>query len=124
MSYEPTNWKTGDVVTSAKLNKLEQGVANGSGNVLVVEEEDGQLTETYTDIVDALHTTGVILEIKTHDPELTALFRVVSYGYVQGEDEGESSDYYALEFFSGSAALFNSRYYVTDTVDGYPINDD
>lgn len=26
MSYEPTNWKTGDVVTSAKLNKIEGGV--------------------------------------------------------------------------------------------------
>lgn len=35
MAYEPTNWKTGDVVTSAKMNKLEQGVAAGSG-VLVV----------------------------------------------------------------------------------------
>ncbi len=31
MSYEPTNWKTGDVVTSAKLNKLEQGVADAGG---------------------------------------------------------------------------------------------
>ena len=29
MSYEPTNWKSGDVVTSAKLNKLEQGVSGG-----------------------------------------------------------------------------------------------
>lgn len=27
MSYEPTNWKTGDVVTSAKLNKIEGGVS-------------------------------------------------------------------------------------------------
>ena len=26
MSYEPTSWKLGDVVTSAKLNKIEQGV--------------------------------------------------------------------------------------------------
>lgn len=38
MTYEPTEWKTGDVVTSAKLNKLEQGVADasGGGGVLVV----------------------------------------------------------------------------------------
>lgn len=27
MSYEPTNWKTGDVVTSTKLNHMEQGIA-------------------------------------------------------------------------------------------------
>lgn len=31
MSYTPTNWKAGDVVTSAKLNKMEQGIAAGGG---------------------------------------------------------------------------------------------
>lgn len=36
MAYEPTVWKSGDVVTSAKLNKMEQGIAaGGGGNVLV-----------------------------------------------------------------------------------------
>lgn len=47
MAYEPTNWKTGDVVTSAKLNKLEQGVAAGSG-VLVVHEAYDESAGTYT----------------------------------------------------------------------------
>ena len=28
MSYEPTNWKAGDTVTSTKLNKMEQGINN------------------------------------------------------------------------------------------------
>ena len=33
MSYEPTVWKTGDIVSSEKLNKLENGVAGaGSGS--------------------------------------------------------------------------------------------
>ena len=31
MSYEPTVWETGDVVTAEKLNKLENGVANSGG---------------------------------------------------------------------------------------------
>lgn len=31
MSYTPTNWKAGDIVTSAKLNKMEQGIAAGGG---------------------------------------------------------------------------------------------
>ena len=26
MSYEPTNWKKGDKVTSTRLNKIEQGI--------------------------------------------------------------------------------------------------
>ena len=29
--YEPTEWKTGDKITAAKLNKLEQGVGNAGG---------------------------------------------------------------------------------------------
>lgn len=35
MAYEPTNWKSGDVVTSAKLNKLEQGVADSPYDLIV-----------------------------------------------------------------------------------------
>lgn len=31
MSYEPTVWATGDVITSTKLNKLENGLAEASG---------------------------------------------------------------------------------------------
>jgi hypothetical protein len=54
MSYEPTNWKDGDLVTSAKLNKMEQGIANG---VLVVgcTETKGTITldKTWKQIYDA-----------------------------------------------------------------------
>lgn len=32
MSYTPTEWKTGDVITAEKLNKLEDGVANAGGD--------------------------------------------------------------------------------------------
>lgn len=50
MSYEPTTWKDGDLVTSAKLNKLEQGVANGGSNemVLLHVTDNGDGTSTYT----------------------------------------------------------------------------
>ena len=34
MSYTPTEWKSGDVVTSAKLNKLEEGVASSGGALI------------------------------------------------------------------------------------------
>ena len=36
MSYTPTNWKTGDVVTPAKLNNMEQGIANAGGDGALV----------------------------------------------------------------------------------------
>lgn len=28
MAYTPTVWKTGDVITAEKMNKLEEGVQN------------------------------------------------------------------------------------------------
>ncbi len=45
MSYEPTRWQTGDTVTSAKLNKMEQGIAN-SGIKLVHVVETEEIDET------------------------------------------------------------------------------
>ena len=30
MAYTPTNWKSGDTVTSTKLNKIEQGVSDAT----------------------------------------------------------------------------------------------
>ena len=53
MSYEPTNWKSGDVVTSAKLNKLENAVANGGSTVVLQITEDSgilHLGKSYNDL--------------------------------------------------------------------------
>ena len=60
MSYTPTNWKSGDVVTSAKLNKLEQGVAD-AGGALVVTHTDGTLDKTWQEVHDAMLSSGAVL---------------------------------------------------------------
>lgn len=46
MSYTPTTWAAGDTVTAAKLNKLENGVANAGSSVLIVNVT--QSGDTYT----------------------------------------------------------------------------
>lgn len=51
MSYEPTTWEAGDVVTSAKLNKMEQGIA--SNGILIVHVTSGTLDKTWQEIHDA-----------------------------------------------------------------------
>lgn len=48
MAYTPTNWSAGDVITSQKLNKLEQGVVDAYSDALTVIAtpviESGQVT--------------------------------------------------------------------------------
>lgn len=62
MSYTPTQWSAGDTVTSAKLNKMEQGIANAGGaNILVAHvifKENGEeliptLDKTAREILNA-----------------------------------------------------------------------
>ena len=104
MSYEPTNWKDGDLVTSAKLNKLEQGVA-GTGVLIVgltIDGSTGILDKTWQEI---------------HDAE----FAVIRY-----ETEMDKSTQFITEtlYSDGYGYLVNTDSYQfkTDSADGYPAH--
>lgn len=56
MSYTPTNWKTGDIVSSEKLNKMEEGIANAHSEEYIVAETDEWLEENIT------QETGYVLD--------------------------------------------------------------
>lgn len=103
MSYTPTNWKKGDVITSTKLNKLEQGVANGI-LVVGVDTETGTMDKTWQEIHDA------DFAIIKGSPEegLT----VIDYVNVISVDSGD----YIVQV-QGST-------FVTDSADGYPTAGD
>lgn len=68
MAYDPTVWKSGDTITSAKLNKLENGLAEASGGgtgggVLKVNvNEQGQMDKTYAEI-KAAFLEGIVFNI-------------------------------------------------------------
>ncbi len=49
-NYEKTEWKSGDIVTSAKLNKIEEGVYQGLQDKLEVYEFDITLGSNYEDV--------------------------------------------------------------------------
>ena len=57
MAYEPTNWKDGDLVTSAKLNKIEQGIADAISSPYFIVGDDPnnswKLNRTYKEVEDA-----------------------------------------------------------------------
>lgn len=64
MAYEPTTWASGDTITSTKLNKIEQGIANGGGVFLVNGSTDNSgtvtLDKTAGEIWSALQN-GIVL---------------------------------------------------------------
>lgn len=76
MSYTPTTWATGDTITAVKLNKMEQGIADGGGGALIAEVSNAQafqyedglvygdtLDTTFGDIYDAL-SAGIPVYVK------------------------------------------------------------
>lgn len=112
MSYEPTNWKSGDTITSAKLNKLENGLAEasggGGGGVLVVHSTNGTLDKTWKEIHDAM---GTSLAILLADSEYNGF--TVSVGC---EADWEGGDYWVgFGDFHSNVTIF-----LTDSEDGYP----
>ena len=51
MSYTPTEWATGDVVTADKLNKIEEGIAGAVGVLVATcDPTTDTLDKTWSDI--------------------------------------------------------------------------
>lgn len=60
MAYEPTQWRSGDTITSERLNKMEQGIAGGGSGefyalhtaqtVTPAETEGGEDTYTFSSV--------------------------------------------------------------------------
>ena len=103
MSYTPTNWATGDVITAEKLNKLEQGVASGGG-VLIVTGTNGTLDKTWQEIYDAPFAV-----IKKDDDGERYAYPVFSVY----EDSGE----YGVAIMGGSGRVIT---YSSSSASGFP----
>lgn len=114
MSYTPTNWVSGDIITSAKLNKLENGVAAAGGLVVNITAD-----ETDPDTL--------VMDVKAGD--LYAALeagRYVSYrsyeegfGYTNGSANGYLYDETNGYQFSISMNLSGFEF-VAQTADDYP----
>lgn len=111
MAYEPTTWASGDTITATKMNKIEQGIANGGGAFVVNDTLSGgthTLDKTWNEIYTAFSSGKNVLV----SDDGTSLFSVLSvygddgYGYYVTINRGDSS--------------FNT--FSTDTSDGYPAH--
>ena len=78
MSYEKTEWKTGDVVTAQKLNKIETGIfeggSGGDGSVEIINIDTTispkTCDKTYAEILSLIENNKTIIarvKIKVYD---------------------------------------------------------
>ena len=82
MSYTPTQWQAGDVITSSKLNKLENGVASSNGVMFVqlVEQIDKlELMMPASELYQALQN-GFVMVYQTINSR-TELYYITMYYY-------------------------------------------
>lgn len=75
MSYTPTNWQTGDVVSSVKLNKLENGVANAEPLIVTITTVGSTKTADYSG--------SEINEMALAGRQVITIYEGVQFKYVQ-----------------------------------------
>lgn len=130
MAYEPTQWKTGDVVTSAKLNKLEQGVAGAGGDgALVVNifyDEDTVkfvADKTVNEILTAVNA-GVFVYAYIDDGDTWECLHLL-YASVNGvtfctvptvDSSGVSQSTYAISSEGNEVTIEKKAYQASDGV--------
>lgn len=79
MGYIPTEWQTGDIITAAKLNKAEQGIA-AAGAYIVEQVYDPEanefLLQASFDDISAAVSAGrpVLAKNATSDTDITLSF--------------------------------------------------
>lgn len=115
MAYSPTVWKDGDIVTSAKLNKLEQGVAAGGGVLVVGASFDPQTESLVLD-----KTAGEIFAAKfaVMQADLSDLGGSGTLIGVMSLAMQTAGGYYTFSFKIGPD---DESYFAAATADDYPV---
>lgn len=120
MTYEKTNWQTGDIITAEKLNKLENGVSNGGGIELVTAtKEDDLITlnASWNDVYNAITSGKIVAYIETYTDSgtgavATTLVYCASVMYIDAETTGDTNIYIAN--FTSIIGTMSASFYTTD----------
>ena len=121
MSYEPTVWVAGDVVTATKMNKIEQGISENSGGsnglVVNIEEDDGTyiLSERFSTIADCIESGGMVY---VHGTKTVEESEIDFYTPVQTLLDSESG-IYMIEIYVYPSNNYN---FVAATREDYPTD--
>lgn len=102
MSYTPTNWQNGNVITANKLNHAEEGIAALSNrNYMNIQRVTFTINSSNTEITSFSHTPS---EIKNLIETGCMLF---TYIFIDAENENPST------------FICNVNYGGTGTISGY-----
>ena len=116
MTYNPTEWKAGDVVTSEKLNKLEQGVAGSVVNTtMLIDAVAPHLDKTVAELRDALYSGAVVVVITPSEQEA----QEIEVDIIRHYEFDDRESYYGYYF----ETLYGASYF-SATEDGYPTSAD
>lgn len=111
MAYEKQTWAKGDVVTSAKLNHMEDGIAGGGGVLVVgatVSEDAITLGNTWQEICDAPFAVVVTRE-ESEGGVAVGYSSIIGIVHMDGA-------YMVMIDWSGTQETFTC-----ETADGYPV---
>ena len=117
MAYEPTNWQAGDVVTSAKLNKIEQGIAGHNMVEGIVDEENETVTlnKTWQEIWDNNYTS-IMVTTKSDDS-------YKSFAFIKQLEKAVDNDPYFVLVSPLEMGPTVRSSFTCNSPDGYPSYD-
>lgn len=87
MTYQPTNWKTGDVITEGKLNNIESGITNNDSQIEIIQSNEndlyGEVSSLQADLVNKQDklTAGTGIDITDNIISTTTTSGIPSYDY-------------------------------------------
>lgn len=101
MAYDKNTWKSGDVVTSAKLNNIENGIANMNGTITMNIGDTTTLSVSYNEVL-AMLDNGIVPFVYMYMDEGHGDAR----GFVAQVVELQASGgEYGATFFDGSSLM-------------------
>ena len=122
MSYTPTEWKAGDVITSEGLNHMEQGIAGAGGGgagILLLHDTDGVLDKTFKEINDAFNAG--VLPVVIYDGHLWYLDSVPNAEYFYFGVKAINLTEHVVE--QTKSYYIYSRDYAAESENSYPEYD-
>ena len=118
MSYEPTQWSAGDTVTSAKLNKIEQGISNNS-SVEVIEmtaTENGFVFSKTAKEIANLMKSGKLIFVRYYQEGDNTYYCINLY--INAMQKSNSSPWYFVA--NAPDEDFSTFTFVAETDNDYP----